>query len=126
MFSGPTEHAANPPETWTVRKAGDKLWQLVTKDGTVIDTYPRKGDAQRAGTQGQWVTTYRQEGRWYAGHTPHGWTPWEQVKAAQARTVERILIPQRDRLKARLENDPTDARRAELERVESLIRDYAA
>ena len=102
MFSGPTEHAANAPETWEVRKAGDRLWQLVTTDGTVINTYGTKKHATES-IDLVWRTIYDRETRWYAGEQIDQWKPWATVKAEREATVRRLAERGRVGIEARVE-----------------------
>ena len=103
MFSGPTEHADNPPETWEVRKAGDRLWEVVTKDGIVITTRATRTHAKQATTEGTYVEQYARDGRWYAGETPTGWKSWEQCRAEQEAVLRRQAERGRSGLAARVE-----------------------
>lgn len=41
-------HFANPPETWTVRKAAERNWRLVNAAGDMLMSFPRKRDADTA------------------------------------------------------------------------------
>lgn len=71
------DHAANPPETWIVRKAADRCWHLTPASGEgVLGTFPRKRDAEMARTIGWWVDLYEKERRWYAGEAVAGWKPY--------------------------------------------------
>lgn len=75
LFSSPAEHAANPPQTWTVDRSG-RRWQLRTAAGAVLDTFDRKADAETARTDGQLARLYADETRWYAGESVRGWKPY--------------------------------------------------
>lgn len=80
MFSGPKEHAQNPPESWQVVKVADRLWHLRVKGEThPIDSYKTRREAEQERQQGRWVNLYRREGDWYAGRTPAGWRPYSKV-----------------------------------------------
>ncbi len=85
MFANPTEHAANPPSTWVVKKAGEKLWHLCSKDGVVIDRATTKKAAEAMKTSGFNATLYEKETRWYAGATVDGWKPYADVVAENTR-----------------------------------------
>lgn len=75
------DHAANPPESWVVRKAADRCWQLMPASGAgVISTFPRKRDAETARTMGFWVDLYEKERRYYAGENVPGWKPSPYAK----------------------------------------------
>lgn len=111
MFSGPTEHAANPPETWQVVKDGDRLWKIQTATGTTINTYGTKTHAVEA-IETVWRPIYERETRWYAGEQIAGWKSWESVKAEHAATARRLaergrtgLAERVTRLTERLRNE---------------------
>lgn len=72
LFSGPVEHADNPPATWGVVKRGAR-YALVTKDGGVLTTCERKRDAVELLTSGFFFNLYAKESRWYAGEAVDGW-----------------------------------------------------
>jgi len=114
MFSGPTEHAANPPETWKVVKINDRSWALTSKDGHSFATFPRKMDADMARTlpESFWRSMYDRETQWYLGKHVAGWKPWAEVKAEHERTMRRLaergrtgLAERVDRLTERLRNE---------------------
>lgn len=87
LFSGPEEHTANPPETWVVHKAGERNWQLQTKDGGVLDWgQPTKKRAEALRAEGWYVEMYDKERRWYAGEDIPPWKPWAQCQAEQEAT----------------------------------------
>jgi len=85
LFGGPEEHAANPPSTWQVVKAGDRLWHLRTADGTTLDRFDTRKAATEALTCSWLVRMYAQDKDWYAGKTPPGWRSWADVKAERER-----------------------------------------
>jgi hypothetical protein len=86
IFSGPEEHAANPPSTWRVVKAAERIWQVQTVAGTVIETRAtRKAAAAETEAGAYWVKQYEKESRWYAGEPVAQWKPWAQVKAERER-----------------------------------------
>ncbi len=91
LFFAPEDHAANPPETWLVVKAGPRAWRLTTADGTTLDGFASKRDAEAARSSGWLVNAYRKEGRWYAGETPAGMRSWADCKAEQERIQVRHL-----------------------------------
>jgi len=104
MFSGPTEHAENPPETWLVRKAGDRLWELTTKSGTVINTYGTQTHAREERTPGHFFADlYAKETRWYAGEQIEQWKPWATVKAEREATVRRLADRGRSGLEGKID-----------------------
>ena len=103
LFSGPSEHAANPPETWKVRHAGERLWQIVTASGDVLNSYVAKDRAEQDLAAGWLVEQYAADGRWYAGETPDGATPWERVRAEKANLMGRIARRGRDEQRRRVE-----------------------
>ncbi len=66
MLFPPEEHASNPPETWDAVKVG-RTWQLVTKDGTILQYAIRtKRDALAYRESGFYVKLYAEEGCYYA------------------------------------------------------------
>lgn len=72
LFSYET-HADNPPETWVVVKVHDKLWQLQTKDGSVITSEKTKKKAEAHKTGGFYFDLYNDETRWYRGERVRNW-----------------------------------------------------
>jgi hypothetical protein len=64
LFSGPEEHAANPPSTWQVVKAGDRVWQLRSKEGVVFETFKTRKAAVEAKTDSWLTRQYEKDGRW--------------------------------------------------------------
>lgn len=81
MFTTPEDHAANPPETWQVVKAGPGAWLLTTKDDDVITSGSTKKGMEAERDGGTYRRMYDEEGRWYAGETRHGRRSWADVKA---------------------------------------------
>jgi hypothetical protein len=81
LFAGPEEHAANPPATWTVSRVTRSLYALRTKDGTVLATYHRRGDAIQ---DRRFSELYDKEARWYAGEPVPGWKPYALVLRSKA------------------------------------------
>ena len=81
LFATPQEHAANPPSTWRIEKAGVKF-ALVTADGTVIHTYRTRSAALTDADSGFFVTLYNDESRWYAGEQVRGWRPYTETRKA--------------------------------------------
>lgn len=75
LFSGPAEHAANPPESWQVARLG-RVWQLRTAGGGVLDSYPTKRAAEAARADSNIARLYAKETRWYAGEPVDGWKPY--------------------------------------------------
>jgi hypothetical protein len=84
LFTGPAEHAANPPQTWTVVRKGSHNYQLRTAGGVRLDSFERKRDAEAATTSGPLVALYERERRWYAGETIPGWRPYSECCGASA------------------------------------------
>jgi len=75
----PEEHDADPPSGWTVRKIADRRWQLLARNGAVLDTFLTKKEAERGKTCGFVFNLYQKEGRWFKGETPAGWRPYAAV-----------------------------------------------
>lgn len=88
VYSTPEDHATNAPETWEVRKGAERVWQLVDRQGTVLDARKTRREAVELLTSGFVFDLYQREGRWYAGEKISGWKPWAQVKAERERTAE--------------------------------------
>lgn len=80
MHLTPEEHDADPPSGWTVKKAGDRLWQLQSRNGGVIDTFTTKTKAEAGKTSGFAFDLYQKEGRWFRGEHVSGWKPYAACK----------------------------------------------
>ncbi len=82
LFSGPEEHAANPPETWRIVKAAERVWNVCPKDSDdVITSCKRKIDAEMLKEPFSWLyAAYAKEGRWYAGENISGWRPYAECQ----------------------------------------------
>lgn len=106
VYGTPEQHAANTPDTWTVVKVGAGAWRLTDREGSTLDRFTTKRDAEEARESGTLRRLYDEEGRWYAGQTPHGRRSWADCKA---------------------ERDAMDARRAASNAVNhaSRSRDFA-
>ncbi len=89
LFATPEEHAANPPATWQVNKAAERVWQLRTRDGGVLHTYTTKGAAEEGKVGGFYADQYAKDGRWYAGETPPGHRSWADCLADRERLAAR-------------------------------------
>lgn len=87
LFSGPDEHAANPPESWQVVKAGDRSWHVRTADGATLDRATTRRAADELTRSGHVFTLWHDERRWYAGESVRGWKPWAVCRAEQERTA---------------------------------------
>jgi hypothetical protein len=85
LFAGPAEHTANPPESWTIVKRGERSWALVLTNGDTLDTFPSKRAAVEATETGRYVELYRKESRWYAGESIPGWKPYAVLAGELAR-----------------------------------------
>lgn len=89
VFAGPKTHAANPPETWEVRKHG-RMWGLFTKDGEhPLETLASKRAAETARTEGVIAALYARETRWYAGEEIPGWKSHAECLEENKRIAER-------------------------------------
>lgn len=89
LFSGPAEHAANPPESWTVSRAGRASWHLRTAAGVTLGRYETRRAAEADKVSGFYVRLYEQESRWYAGEQVAGWRPYTDILADRARREAR-------------------------------------
>ncbi|WP_217181594.1 hypothetical protein [Streptomyces sp. AC495_CC817] len=95
LYATPEEHAANPPETWTVRKLYERRWVLVIDPTQPVDyqgSYEtkRRAEAERDDPQSWTRRLYDDETRWYAGEQVRGWKPWAEVEARRDRIRERF------------------------------------
>lgn len=72
-------HADNPPESWQVVKAADRIWHLTTKDGGVLDSVKTKREAEALKVSGPYVSLYEKEGKWFAGEPVPGWKPYKKA-----------------------------------------------
>lgn len=89
LFSGPAEHAANPPQTWKVHRAAARVWQVTPADGgAVLATYTSRNLAEQARVRGFLVTLYAKETRWYAGEPVDGWKPYVPPAAEAPEPIE--------------------------------------
>ena len=77
LFNNPTEHAENPPDTWRVVRVG-RRYALQTASGITLDSFERKGHAERGRTEGNVARLYADETRWYAGESVAGWKPYSE------------------------------------------------
>lgn len=75
LFSNPTEHAANPPESWEVIKVYAGAWDLRAGEAT-INRYPTRKQAVADRESGFYVSLYHKEDRWYRGEPVSGWKPY--------------------------------------------------
>lgn len=79
LFSGPAEHAAHPPQTWTVVRRGPGAWAIEITPGVELTRFRTKREAENETRSGYWVRLYDKESRWYAGGTVPGWRPYAEV-----------------------------------------------
>lgn len=77
MYLTPEDHAANPPSSWQVTKAGPRLWRVVDNNGDVITTCPTRREAEEEKTSGSYVKLYEKQGRWFRGEHVPGWRPYK-------------------------------------------------
>jgi hypothetical protein len=91
LFSGPRQHAANPPESWEVVKVsgnGNYGWDLVAGPSRwTIDSFSTKKAAEAAKIEGYLVKLYEEEARWYAGKPVTNWRPYAEVAGETVTTV---------------------------------------
>jgi hypothetical protein len=78
LFSNPQEHAANPPESWVIVRAG-RRYRLQTASGIELASFERKRTAEDEKVGGMYVNLYRKESRWYAGESVDGWKPYRST-----------------------------------------------
>jgi hypothetical protein len=89
----PEEHDANPPESWHVVKAADRVWHLRQGDEpNPLESFTTKHAAEEAKRSGFLFDLYAREGRWMAGENVHPYKPYAECKprmdAAAARRAE--------------------------------------
>jgi hypothetical protein len=85
LFPSPEVHAANPPETWQVRKLCDRNWALTTQTGDRLQTgIPTRRAAEALRTEGFYFELYNDETRWYQGESVRNWKPYTSFSAANA------------------------------------------
>lgn len=89
MFATLEEHNANPPSTWTVKKAAPRIWHLNTSSGGTLEYYPTKKAAEAAKVTGRLVRAYEDEGRWMGGETPRGYRSYAACLAERDRLAAR-------------------------------------
>lgn len=87
IFSGPDEHAANPPSTWRVVRRENRGWHLTLSDDSVLETFSTKREALAAREGGFLFDLYGKESRWYAGDDIEGWKPYAEVAPAPAPAI---------------------------------------
>lgn len=75
LFGTPEQHAANPPESWRVEKAG-RVWIVLDAEDTVLCACPTRHEAEDAKVTGFWADLYEKERRWFAGEMVAGWKPY--------------------------------------------------
>lgn len=89
LYTSPEQHAANPPETWTVERIpyGTRArWCVVDKQGTQMGpTYETKREAEANLDSGWYVRHWEKEQRWYDGESIPGWKSYAECKAEQER-----------------------------------------
>lgn len=79
LFSGPDEHAANPPETWEVVKLAERVWALRPAGADYsLNTFTTRHAAEEARSEGSAARLWRQEAAWYAGEAVRGWKPYAE------------------------------------------------
>ncbi|MEV4116329.1 hypothetical protein [Nonomuraea sp. NPDC049695] len=82
LFATPDEHAAHPPTTWKVVRAGTRHWTHATAGGVVIGgRYDRKRDAEAHLLTSSYARLWDQESRWYAGEPIDNWRPYAELLA---------------------------------------------
>jgi hypothetical protein len=60
-------HFANGPETWSVRKACDRLWHVVNRAGDVVTSAKTKRAAMESLTGGTYYRIWQERDEWYRG-----------------------------------------------------------
>lgn len=81
-FADPLTHAANPPESWSVVKLGERQWVLTTASGIgTLGAFKTRRAAYEAKRSGFLFNLYNDETRWYAGESVRNWKPYAQCSA---------------------------------------------
>src|SRR4051812_13523151 len=60
-------HFANPPETWTVRKAAERCWHIVNAAGGTVGSFKTKRVAEEAIKYGVAARNWRERDEWCRG-----------------------------------------------------------
>ena len=81
----PLSHTNNPPHTWTVVKAAERVWQVRDNDGGVRTSAKTKREATELLTSGFYFKLWHDRDAWYKGHTPTGHNSWIDEHARQER-----------------------------------------
>jgi hypothetical protein len=63
----PTEHDANPPESWVVTKTGSRWLLTHAGDGATIGDFRTRREATEATHEGFLVALYAEEEIWFNG-----------------------------------------------------------
>ena len=95
MHLTPEEHDADPPEGWTVRKCGRK-WQLLNRNGGVLDTFDTKKRAEAEKIMGRAFRLYEAEGRWFKGEEVSPWRPYVECKPAMDKAAAAAAAARRE------------------------------
>ncbi|MDR6794397.1 hypothetical protein J2X12_002866 [Pseudarthrobacter oxydans] len=89
MYASPEALAANPPETWEVRKRGERSWGLWIEPTNPYPTQTfktrREALAERDDATSYTRRMVEKERRWYAGEQVDNWKSWAECKAEQER-----------------------------------------
>lgn len=80
-------HFANPPATWTVHKVDTRTWHVRTPDGTVIDRFTTRRDAEQGRVDGTYVALWHEKTAWYMGKSAN---PRDRSLSVE----ERVIIDQ--------------------------------
>jgi hypothetical protein len=87
-YSSPEALAANPPESWEVRKRGERSWGLhIDGSDFPAEVFATRREALAVrDTPTSWLRrAVDQERRWYAGEAVSCWKPYTEVLADRAR-----------------------------------------
>lgn len=101
LFATPELHAANPPESWEIRRIarGRSVTYciIIQAGGNPVDTFGTRRDAESTvSNPDSWLRRmYEKERRWYAGESIPGWEPFD--RAAHERHMIRVAEIERRR-----------------------------
>lgn len=89
LYADPEQHAANPPETWEIRRiqyGSTVRWELRIdpEQAHAIQSFNTKKAAEAARREGFYFDMWHKESRWYAGENVANWKPYAEIRAERA------------------------------------------
>lgn len=80
MYPSLEEALENGPETWLVVKKGPGNWQVVDRQGVVLEYAVRtKREAEERRESGFFARLWAKEVAWMRGKPIRGWKPYVQI-----------------------------------------------